>query len=464
MGALALTLAATQSAAAQVSDFDVAFFRTRRGADLTVVDGVVQFDPRIAAGGEGCAYVMGIEVRDSARTPILQDSWRGLLSCSVLDETGTEQRELRVVETFQFAVVLGRYSVVVSLEPAGKLEAATQAEFDLVSLPPGALVSDLILGRDVGIVDSAETTHWTVQKGQIGVAADPYLVCDANRSTLAYYIEFYGESLDTLSGVAEGIIRRADGGEVLRSTIAQLEGEPLSRPIAGSLSVAGLPPGEYALQVQLQLADTVVERSRGFHMAASFDLPVIELNPVSEEIMGYFRDLSDEELTQLFDAIEIWLATAQERKTYQGLSPAGKRRFLAYYFESVAPQFVTGGEPALDIYLERIGHVQEAYGERAGREQQSGWRTDRGRIYMLRGRPSDRRDRPFPQEPPPYEIWFYNVGPGYVYLFIDETRFGNYRLIFSTDPREPQHPSWQAKASRRAIEELERYYGVRVQM
>ncbi len=461
--AMLAVLASTQPAAAQVSDFDVALFRTRRGADLTVVDGVVHFDPRMAAGGEECAYLMGIEVRDSDETLILQDNWRGLLSCESPDVAGEGRRELRVVETFQFAVMPGRYSVIVTLEPAGQHEAITQGEYDLVSLPPGTLVSDLILGRDVGIVDTAETAGWTVRKGQVGVAADPYVVCDANRSTLAYYVELYGESLDTLSGVVEGIIRQADGSEVVRSTFAELEGQPGSRPIAGSLSVAGLPPGEYALEMELQFGDTVITRSRGFHMATSFDLPAAGASTTSSEVARYFQDLSDEELAELFDAVEIWLATAQERKTYTGLTPDGKRRFLAYYFENVAPQFVTGGEPALDIYLERIEYVREAYGEKAGREQQTGWRTPRGRIYMLRGRPTERRDRPFPTEPPPYEIWFYNVGPGYVYLFVDETRFGNYRLIFSTDPREPQLPNWESRASRAAIEEMNRYYGVRTE-
>ncbi|UCF18529.1 MAG: GWxTD domain-containing protein, partial [Gemmatimonadota bacterium] len=452
-----------QSAAAQVSDFDVALYRTKRGADLTVVDGVVQFDPHIAAGGEECAYLMGIEVRDSLDTPILQDDWRGVMSCDSAGVSGESQREQRVVETFQFAVTAGIYSVVVSVEPAGRPEAKTQGEYDLVSLSPGTLVSDLILGRDVGIVDTAEIAGWTVRKGQVGVAADPYIVCDASRPTLAYYVELYGESLDTLNGVVEGIIRKADGGEVVRSRFADLEGEPGSRPVAGSLSVAGLPPGEYALEVQIQLGDTVVTRSRGFHMAASFELATAGVDAASDELARYFSDLSDEELAELFDAVEIWLATAQERKTYKGLPPDGKRRFLAYYFEKVAPQFVTGGEPALDMYLERIEYVREAYGERAGREQQAGWRTDRGRIYMLRGRPTERRERPFPSEPPPYEIWSYNVGPGYVYLFVDQTRFGNYRLIYSTDPREPTPPNWESLANRAAIEEMNRYFGIRTQ-
>jgi hypothetical protein len=49
--ALSLAVAVAQTAWAQASEFDVAVFRTQRGPELTVVDGVVEFEPQLVAAG-----------------------------------------------------------------------------------------------------------------------------------------------------------------------------------------------------------------------------------------------------------------------------------------------------------------------------------------------------------------------------------------------------------------------------
>lgn len=457
---LLLALAPLEAARAQVSDVDVGVFRSRRGPELTLVDGVVQFDPRVVEGGEDCAYLVGIEVRDSEQLAILQDGWRGLLACEPEGEAQLSERAVRVVETFQFAVMPGHYSLEVSLEPAGHPEAATRVDLDLESLPSDAVASDLILGREVGYVDTTDTGRWTVRRGQVGIAADPCVVADATRSTLAYYLEVYSEPEGALQGEVEGVIRRANGDQVIRSKLAELQGEGGIRSIAGAMSLAGLPPGDYALDVQLKLTDTLVSRWRGFQMAAAFDPPVAARG--SETLRDYFWGLSDEELAELFDPIEVWLGPGEERRTYRNLPPEGKRQFLVVFFERVAAQIVGRDESALDVYLERVRYVNETFGERVGREEQAGWHTDRGRIYLLRGRWDRRLERPFPRDrSAPYEIWSYNVGPGYVYLFVDETLFRNYRLLFSTDPREPALPEWETRVSPAALEELDQYFGVR---
>ena len=61
----------------------------------------------------------------------------------------------------------------------------------------------------------------------------------------------------------------------------------------------------------------------------------------------------------------------------------------------------------------------------------------------------------------PYEIWYYNIGAGYVYLFADESGFGHYRLLYSTDPTVATLPDWARRAGAAAVAELSNYYGVR---
>jgi GWxTD domain-containing protein len=459
--AVLVVLASGAAAEAQVSGLEVALFRTLRGEELTLVDGVVEFEPWLVQGGEDCAYDMRLAVRDSGGTTILEDGWSAVLDCTGEQPAGGGV----VVETFQFAIAPGRYRVQVSVEAAGQPETAHISSVDLVNLPEDARISDLILGREVGFIDTtAAAGEWTVRKGDIGIAADPFVVADREKSSLAYYLEVYRGESDS-EGQVVGVIRRRQGEEVTRTRLATLERGAASRPVAGKLSLAGLPPGAYALDLRLELVDTAVTSSRDFAVAAAAVAVSSGRTPEGEQLYDYFSALSDDELVELFDPIEVWLGTAGYARTYRGLTPAGKRNFLADYFEHAAPSIVGDGESPLDMYLQRARFVMGNFSEKEGREERAGWRTDRGRIYMLRGQPDEWRLRSFPRDnAPPYEIWAYEVGQGFVYLFVDETKFNHYRLYYSTDPAEADYPGWQQRVGRVTLTELEQYTGFRVRL
>ena len=143
---------------------------------------------------------------------------------------------------------------------------------------------------------------------------------------------------------------------------------------------------------------------------------------------------------------------------YQNLNADGKRRFLSQYFGGVEPTPGGEGENPLDLYLRRVEHVNREFSGRGGQE---GWRTDRGRIWLLRGEPNNQVRRPLPPGGSgPYELWQSTEAPGYVYAFVDEARIGSYRLIFSTDPAQPTLPDWDRRLATEAVEELLRM-GVR---
>lgn len=465
VAALVVAVAFGGAAEAQVSGLEVALYRTLRGEEATLVDGVVEFEPRLVQGGEGCAYRMNVAVRDSSETKIYEDGWNGVLGCEGEQEPAAGGAGRVVVETFQFAIAPGRYQVEVSVEPAGDPEAARSASVELVNLPQDALVSDLILGREVGFIDTTTTaSEWTVAKGGIGIAADPYVVADQEKSSLAYYVEVYRRPESDWEGELVGVIRRRHGTEVTRTTLATLGRDAVSRPVAGKMSLAGLPPGEYRLDVRLELGDTVVTTSCGFALAAVV-AESVRRSAEGERLYNYFSSLSDEELTDLFDPVELWIGSAKYRRTYRGLTPEGKRNFLTSYFEHVAPSVivVVPGESALDVYLKRARVVRDNYGDKVGREERAGWRTDRGRIYMMRGRPNNLFQRAFPVDnAPPYEIWVYEVERGFVYLFVDETRFNHYRLYYSTDLAEQDIPNWHQRVGRGVLQNLERFTGFRV--
>lgn len=65
--------------------------------------------------------------------------------------------------------------------------------------------------------------------------------------------------------------------------------------------------------------------------------------------------------------------------------------------------------------------------------QEYGWRTDRGKIYILYGEPNKVK-REFPARQPTRETWIYDKPISKTFVFADEANNGNYQLI-SQNPR-----------------------------
>ena len=72
-----------------------------------------------------------------------------------------------------------------------------------------------------------------------------------------------------------------------------------------------------------------------------------------------------------------------------------------------------------------------------------GWQTDRGRILLKYGLPTEREQHPFDSETRAYESWFYSEIQGGVYFhFVDMTGYGKYELVHSTAQFEQQYENW----------------------
>jgi GWxTD domain-containing protein len=57
-----------------------------------------------------------------------------------------------------------------------------------------------------------------------------------------------------------------------------------------------------------------------------------------------------------------------------------------------------------------------------------GWKTDRGMVYIILGNPNNVDRHPFEYDSKPYEVWdYYQLNRSFV--FVDETGFGDYRLV-----------------------------------
>jgi GWxTD domain-containing protein len=441
---LVLPIALPEPADAQL---EVTMYRSWTPPNATVVHGLFRVDGTMLGTGAECTYRVRLSVTDSAGTPLVNNEWEGRCPAP---RDGTPAGAL---ETFQFAVVPARYTVLVTVTPQNG-GTPVSATVPLESLPADALSSDLILARAAGWADSATTVQYTIRRGQLGLAAASEIVADEQRPQIAYYLEIYPTADAPMTGKLIGIVRRPDGKQLVQIPLQNLQAVTASKPLVANVPLDGLAPGDYVFETRLELSDTTIVRSHPFRMEGMLSQQA-QPAPAAQPGTGYFWTLTPEQLRELFDPVIVTLQRQADRELFQNLNPDGKRRFLQQYFGGVEPTEGGDGDNPLDQYLKRVHHVQREYVERQGGLE--GWRTDRGRIYLKRGDPNNRVSRPLPPAgAAPYEIWQHTVPSNYVYVFVDEARIGSYRLVYTNDPLETSLPDWERRISSDAAEELMR--------
>ena len=114
-----------------------------------------------------------------------------------------------------------------------------------------------------------------------------------------------------------------------------------------------------------------------------------------------------------------YIITREERKIFLELPAEGRDDFIEEFWKRRDPD----PDTALNEY--RLEYEQRV--ERAGQlfhgEGRSGWQTDRGRIYILFGPPSERQTYPMDSGGFCREVWYYGSFP---VVFIDDHCSGNF--------------------------------------
>ncbi len=120
----------------------------------------------------------------------------------------------------------------------------------------------------------------------------------------------------------------------------------------------------------------------------------------------------------------IYIATPSELSYIEGADSQEEkiRRFMDFWKQK-DPTPDTKDNPVFEEYFRRIAYSNENFSTYF-----EGWRSDRGMVYTILGPPSNIDRHPFNYDSKPYEIWeYYELNRRFI--FLDETGFGDYRLI-----------------------------------
>ena len=391
------------------------------------------------------SLTLAVRVVDGRGQALYEQSWQ---KRSVAPSPRGDADRLDLV---RFTLGVGQYRLEVSAADSvsgrrldAVLPIAAYAE------PPAA--SDLLLSPWIRSVATADTVPQPgeFRRGGVILAIAPEVVVGGVTASLAYLFETYsGTALDgTLTvGVRNG------GGAVIRQTApAPVRVTAGIGLLTGQLEVGDLPPGDFRLIATLAVGGQTVERVASFRVD-----PEAASAPAALSDEAYFGMLYGLQLDQAFAP----LAAIAPRSDLEGWpadsSDEAKRAFLTALWRKRDPTPRTPGNERRAQFYDGISYVNAFYAE--PRRQRAGWQTDRGRVFLREGLPTQVLRRQERGVVPAYEVWRYFEKAGRYYLFVDRTGFGSYFLVRSNDPREPRERRWQEILTPSGVREVVAFLG-----
>jgi GWxTD domain-containing protein len=427
------------------------FYRAASGQTVVDVFCRVPFtllDPVTRGPGGVAAFRVAVAVRDSAGLTLLEQAWTQTVPARVLTMARGS-----TVEHFTFAARPGRYTVDVAITDSASGRVTRQSQ-DVSGYAESPGASDLLLASDLRqAAGPADTTPRAgeIRKGSLFLGASSRPVLTPQQAQLGYYAEIYLAAPETVAVAMR--VTRADGGQVIAVAPQQLALGVGGGATRGLVPLAGLPAGEYRLEVTVRGRAGEQVRAAPFGMAGfETEAALAAAAPVPRDV---FDGMSEPQLDTLYGPL-VYLMNESEQGMYPTLSSEGKRNYLRQFWSRRDPTAGTQRNEAQEDYYRRIADANQRFRE-GGTAQIPGWRTDRGRIFLKYGAPDEVLSRPQAGSANPYEVWKYTRGRALKYVFLDQTRFGNYALIWTDDRREPSRPNWQELLGPDAVLDVERF-------
>ena len=252
---------------------------------------------------------------------------------------------------------------------------------------------------------------------------------------------YYAEAYNLTHGEGER------GNYTLRSTVFDAVGREVvsrERPKRGvgessvlvdQFPVDKLRSGTYTLVLALMDTQSTTLSSTGkkfFVYNSTLGVDSTLLAAGSSLPLQVYMSLGEDDLDREFDEAK-YAATDAEKRQYSDLEGAdAKRQFLTDFWRR---------RPAglRDVYMGRVEYTNRVY-PAMGR---MGYRTDRGRVYIMYGPPDDIERHPSETETRPYEIWSYNnIQGGVIFVFVLRNPGGDHELVHSTHRNELRDDNW----------------------
>jgi GWxTD domain-containing protein len=306
-------------------------------------------------------------------------------------------------------------------------------------------ISDIQLASKM--IQGSENTNSIFYKNTYEVIPIPNVVFGVSQPALFFYLEVYNLQSDSIKSeqVKMSQMLYDSKGKLVKEKSKYLSRNSNTRVEVGSHILSNYPTDSYTLVIALidSVGNTGVSSAKKFFVYNP-DVQVTDTFEVSTTavLSSSFGSMSEEELDDLFDKSE-YLATKTEIDKYEKLSNVeGKREYMFDFWKAKDENANLNKNEFYRNYMQRVQICNERYTSMG----KQGWKTDRGRVFLLYGEPTEIERYPNQLETRPYEIWQYTEIEGGVYfVFADLTGFSDYTILHSTKRGELRDDNWQRR-------------------
>jgi GWxTD domain-containing protein len=387
--------------------------------------------------------ILHVEISDSLTSEkIVNKQW--MVNNEILDSTELNRNLIGVLG---FILKQGSYIAVITGSDANNSSNFRTIRENIFVNPfikPTISLSDIQLASN--IVPGSENTSSIFYKNTFEVTPLPAAVCGENQLILFYYNEIYNiqfsQNEDDLR-LDELVINSK--GQLVSSKSKRINKSVDSRVDVGKLNVYKYPTDTYTVIINVidSLANYGVSSTKKFFVYNPSVVPVDTFQvTVSPVLSTTFGAMSEEELDDLFTKSN-YIASEAEKDKYDALTTVeAKREFMYTFWKARDENPSDDKNQTFQDYLSRITDANARFSA----AKKDGWKTDRGRVFLIYGPPTEIERYPNQTETKPYEIWKYeSLDGGVIFVFGDITGYNDYQLLHSTKRGEMRDDYWQRR-------------------
>ncbi|MFI5252036.1 MAG: GWxTD domain-containing protein [Bacteroidota bacterium] len=393
--------------------------------------------------------------------------WNGCVSMKMeiwKDTTQLSAKEWMVPHSIADTTILSKGKVLVGLEkillPGGDYRLVINSEDSIttqrrenlsLSLPVNLIhskqetLSDLELSTK--IIPSTEKMG-KFYKNTLEVIPFPSMLYGSGINALYYYVEMYNLKK---SGNEEGLILRktvVDGmGKEVGRSAKKIKRKFDSAVDYDSIDVTNFNGGTFVLTLNLTdtLAHSYAAVSKKFFIynPGKIDTTLKEGYAAQGEAASSEYALMNEHDVDSEYTVSRYICSDREHKEYENLKDLNaKRKFMFDFWRRRNTDPTNRINTYRNEYLRRIEFANLHF----TRLSRPGWKTDRGRVYVMYGPSSEVEEYSNSSDANPYEIWHYdNIQSGIIFVFVDRNNLGQYILVHSTHRDELHNDNWFAQ-------------------
>jgi len=382
--------------------------------------------------------VFNLKISDNQQKNVFENNW--LLKTEVLSEKNSRQ-----VGKIGILLEPGNYTLNFKIEDKFDSSNVSTTKKNIF-VPDIKFSSPIVGGLQISAnISASENKSSMFYKNGYEIIPNPELFYSQKIPVLFYYGELY--NLQKLKGssyrVLQEIIDVAAAKKIHSKFVTKAKKVNNTLEV-GIVKLADFNGGKYLLKLSLVDADTNVISSVAktfFYYSSKTGEKKFATND-REFLESRYAIIGEAECEEYFGIMK-YIALKDEVDRYKSLSELeGKRRFLYQFWKKRDEKPNTPQNETEIEFFKRKKAADNLYKHKF----KKGSKTDRGRVYVLLGKPDYIERHLMDNNSKPYVIWrYHNVEGGVYFVFSDLYGTLDFQLLHSTKRGEVGDPEWKKR-------------------